>query len=113
MDPKAFLFMLFLGVGCVFCLISLPLLFGMIGPNPFYGLRVKKTLDDPAAWYPANRLGAVWMMGATVLLMVVAFAGYALFPRMGFVAYALTCLAALIVGYGVAITRMLVYLRKL
>jgi hypothetical protein len=113
MDPKALLFTLFLCVGCLFCGISLPLLLGMIGPNPWYGFRVKKTLDDPAVWYPANRVGAVWMMGAAVLLMVVALAGYALFPRLGFVAYAFTCLGAVVVGFGIAITRTMLYLRKL
>jgi hypothetical protein len=113
MDPKALLFTLYLCLGCVLCLISLPLLFGMIGPNPWYGFRVKRTLDDPAVWYPVNRLGAVWMMAAAVLLMVVAFAGYAFFPTMSVTAYALTCLGAVVVGLGVGVTRTIFYLRKL
>jgi SdpI/YfhL protein family len=40
--------------GCLLTALSIPLILGKIGPNPWYGFRVKKTLSDPAIWYPAN-----------------------------------------------------------
>ena len=113
MEPKAFLFTLYLCIGALLCLICLPLIFGMIGPNPWYGFRVKRTLDDPAVWYPANRFGGWLLMAVAVLLMVVATVGYVFLPRLGFVAYALTCLAAVVVGLAVALVPLLRYLRKL
>jgi len=66
MDPRTLIFALYLCVGGVLCLISLPLILGMVGPNPFYGLRVKRTLDDPDVWYPAKtgwRRGGCWRRG--------------------------------------------------
>jgi hypothetical protein len=113
MDPKTLLFTMYLCLGGVLCLVSLPLLMGKIGPNPFYGLRVKRTLDDPAVWYPANRFAAWWMLAAAALLMIVAWAGYALFPRLGLAPYALTCLGALVVGFGTGGFQVFRYLRRL
>ena len=67
MDPKALLLWLFLSVGGLLALISVPLILGKVGPNPWYGFRVKKTLDDPVAWYAANRYAAWWMLVAVGL----------------------------------------------
>jgi uncharacterized membrane protein len=113
MDPRTLLFTLFLCVGGVLCMISLPLILGRIGPNPFYGLRVKRTLDDPAVWYPANRVAAWWMLAAGALLMLVAAGVYLLLPRVGFVTYALTCLGTLVVALAVGFVRAWRYLRRL
>jgi hypothetical protein len=30
--------------------LSLPLIWRKVGPNPWYGFRVRQTLDDPAVW---------------------------------------------------------------
>lgn len=65
---------IYLGV-CVFIAgITVPLIFELVPPNPFYGFRIPKTLSDPAIWYAANRVGgiallagiavsAVWVLG--------------------------------------------------
>jgi SdpI/YfhL protein family len=37
--------------------LSLPLIFGLIPPNRFYGVRTMETLADKGLWYRANRLG--------------------------------------------------------
>ena len=45
---------LFVGSGLLMASLSVPLILRRIGPNPWYGFRVRQTLDDPAVWYPAN-----------------------------------------------------------
>jgi uncharacterized membrane protein len=113
MDPRTLMLALYLCVGGVLCLISAPLILGMIGPNPFYGLRVKRTLDDPAVWYPANRIAAWWMLAAGVLVMLVAALAYLLLPRLGLVPYAFTCLGTLIVSLTLGLLQAFRYLRRL
>jgi SdpI/YfhL protein family len=52
------LMILFTSSGLLLAAISVPLILGKIGPNPLYGFRVKKTLEDPAVWYPVNAYAA-------------------------------------------------------
>ena len=52
------LLILFTGSGLLLAAVSVPLVLGKIGPNPWYGFRVRKTLADPAVWYPANAYAA-------------------------------------------------------
>ena len=53
----AFLFILFVCSGCLLAALSIPLIMGKIGPNPWYGFRVKCTLSDPVVWYAVNVYG--------------------------------------------------------
>ncbi len=45
----------FMGFGLLLIGISIPLLYGKIGPNWFYGFKTKKTLSDREIWYKANK----------------------------------------------------------
>jgi hypothetical protein len=44
--------------GLLLAVISIPLILQKISPNPWYGFRVKRTLDDPAVWYAVNAYAA-------------------------------------------------------
>jgi hypothetical protein len=64
--------------GLLLAVISVPLILQKIGPNPWYGFRVKKTLANPAVWYPVNAYAARRLLvvglvtsGAAVLLSFV------------------------------------------
>ena len=52
------LMILYTSSGLLLAAISVPLILGKIGPNPLCGFRVKKTLEDPAVWYPVNAYAA-------------------------------------------------------
>jgi len=44
-------------------------------PNPYYGFRIRETLEDPEVWYPANRfagaaLAAAGLVGAAAALLL-------------------------------------------
>jgi hypothetical protein len=113
MDPKLFILAMFLMVGVVIAFISLPLIWGAVGPNPWYGLRVKATLDDPRVWYSANRYAALWMFGAAVVFIVTAATVYFLFPKLGIAPYALTCAAALFVGLAIGLVQSLRHISRI
>lgn len=53
-------------------LVSLPLVFGLIPRNRFYGVRTPKTLSDDGVWYPVNRVAGAAMLLASVIYGAVA-----------------------------------------
>jgi hypothetical protein len=70
------LLMLMYTISCgLLTALSVPLILGKIGPNPWYGFRVKKTLNDSAVWYPANayagkRLFVVGLAGSVIAVVL-------------------------------------------
>ena len=46
--------------------LSLPMIFGRIGPNRWYGVRTPKTLASKEIWYRANRLGGMYLVAGTL-----------------------------------------------
>ena len=107
-----FLMLMYTFSGLLLVVLSIPLIFGKIGPNPWYGFRVRKTLSDPAIWYPANafagkRLLVVGLIGsvASVLLFFV--------PRIDLNTYAIGCATVTVGGLFVAVIQSFLYLSKL
>jgi hypothetical protein len=100
------------GVSSVFlALLGVPLFRGTVPPNGLYGFRVQATLDDPAVWYPVNRLSGVWLFvtGAVLLLTCVTLYVLAIDPRTAAVVNSSvlgTCIAAS-VGHGLVVTNRL------
>lgn len=60
--PEIALLSVYLAVGILVSLIGLPLYFGKVPPNRFYGFRTQRTLRDPEAWYPVNRIAGGWLV---------------------------------------------------
>lgn len=52
--------------------VAVPLLFGLVPRNRYYGFRTRKTLSDDSIWYPANRMAGAAMMMASGLYGAVA-----------------------------------------
>lgn len=58
----------------IFLLISLPLIFGLIPPNRFYGVRTRETFANPEVWYRTNRVaGGAFVVSSLLYLLVAAF----------------------------------------
>jgi uncharacterized membrane protein len=47
--------------------LSVPLIFRRIPPNPFYGLRTRRTFLSPRIWYAANRTAGIWLTIAGIV----------------------------------------------
>jgi SdpI/YfhL protein family len=66
------LLILFVGGGLLLAALSAPLILRKIGPNPLYGFRVKRTLEDPTVWYPVNACAAKRLLVVGLVLSVSA-----------------------------------------
>jgi SdpI/YfhL protein family len=53
-------------------LLSLPLVFGWIPRQSFYGARTSKTLSSDDIWYPANRFAGVVLLASCCIYLAVA-----------------------------------------
>ena len=49
------LLIFYVGAGLLLRVLSVPLLLGKVGPNPWYGFRVRRTLENPAALHAPRR----------------------------------------------------------
>ncbi|WP_404308219.1 SdpI family protein [Neorhodopirellula lusitana] len=103
---------LFFIVGGLLIGLSLPLIYGKVPPNLSYGFRVRRTLDDPSIWYPANAYAGWQILWVGVVGMVVAVATY-LIPNVELGVY--TSIVGVTYGVGVVVmlVRSFVYLGKL
>ena len=111
-NPKIILLVLYLIEGSLFIGLSFPLIRGRIGPNAWFGFRVKRTLENPQMWYPANRYAGYHLLGLGAVLLLAATTLYAL-PQVGFISYALICLALTLLGLVVGLIRSFRYLGRL
>ena len=103
---------LYLVGGGLLVALSLPLLFDKIPPNPLYGFRVPKTLNDPKIWYAANRYSARWLLGAGASILIAAVLFYFI-PGITLDVYALGCLGVSMVALTVGLWKSFLYLRNL
>jgi hypothetical protein len=53
---------LFVISGLLLAGLAIPLILGKIPPNGLYGLRVKRTMENPQIWYPANSYAGKWLL---------------------------------------------------
>jgi uncharacterized membrane protein len=108
----ATILVLYVGLGILIVLISLPLLFEKVPPNPSYGFRLPPALDDPRIWYPTNKYSAKWLIlaGASAVAAAVALD---FVPGITLDVYALGCLAAFAVVMIVGLVQSVRYMRSI
>ena len=106
------LLILYVGSGLLLILVSLPLLWGKIPPNPIYGFRVRATLEDSAIWYPANKFAAKRLVWTGAVVVGSALSLYSI-PGLSLDWYALGCLAAFVIAMTFALIQSFRYLRSL
>ncbi len=106
------LFWLYLIGGIVLALLSLPLVAEKIKPNPFYGFRVRATLNNSDAWYAVNKFFGKRLL-AVALEHILASVGLFFWPNISVDAYALSVLGVFVIVFGVAMIRSWKYLKSL
>ena len=105
------LLILFTSSGLFLAAVSIPLIFQKIGPNSLYGFRVRRTLENPAVWYPVNAYAAKRLF--TVGLLLAAAAGLLfVVPGIDLLGYALSCAFVGLGGLAVALIQSFLYLRS-
>lgn len=103
---------LYVAGGILLILLAIPLLLKKIRPNPIYGVRVSKTLNDPRVWYAANAYAARWMLAAGAAIVAAALGLYN-YPELGVDGYAWACLAVFAVVFGWGVVKIAGFIRSL
>ena len=106
------LLILFHVSGAILIGISIPLIQGRVGPNRWYGFRVRRTLEDPKVWYPVNTYAAWRGLWLGVAVIVVATALYFV-PDLDVAVYASMVGGVAIAGVILVLVQSFRYLRQL
>ncbi len=94
-------------------IIAVPLVFGLIPRNRFYGFRTARTLSDDRIWYAVNRLGGIAIMvGSCLYGLVAALAPYDRYAHDNSTVWAIH-LAAFIGPLVIAVALVFWYSRRL
>jgi uncharacterized membrane protein len=107
-----FLFLVFAGLGILAVLISLPLINEKVKPNPFYGFRVRATLENEKIWYAANKYFARRLLLAGVVEIIVAIALF-IVPNIGVDVYVLGVLGVFAVAFTIGMIQSFNYLKSI
>lgn len=108
---KTLLF-LFVGIGLLSIIIALPLIMRLIKPNPFYGFRIQRTLEDPQVWYSVNEYFARHLL-IVGILHVFASIAFFFIPGISVDIYALSCMAVFVILFSRAMSQSFRYIKSL
>jgi uncharacterized membrane protein len=106
-----FILILYVALGLLSAAFAVPLMLRKVGPNPVYGFRVRKTLEDPALWYDANAFAGkclFWFGVGTGLACVALY-----FVPIDPVAYAWACLVISLGGLAMSVILSFRFLNRL
>lgn len=112
MNSLLLLSLIFMAAGILNIVIALPLLQRRIGPNPWYGFRLPRTLNDPDRWYAVNAYAARYLLWGGVATLIAA-PLVALWPGMIADVYLLALAGIMLVGPLCSLVLGLRYLRTL
>lgn len=57
-------------VAAIIAATALPLLFGWVPPNPYYGFRTPRSMSSPEAWHGANWMMACYLLASQALALL-------------------------------------------
>jgi uncharacterized membrane protein len=98
--------------GALPIVVALPLLFGRIPPNPYYGFRLSPALDDPKVWYPTNKHSAKRLIVGGACTIIAAMVLYFV-PGLTTDTYALRCLGVFALVTIVGLVQSVRYMKSL
>jgi hypothetical protein len=107
-----FLLVLFVCSGLILVGLSIPLIMGKIGPNPWYGFRVERTLSDPVVWYAVNAYSAKWLLTVGIVNIASAVILYFM-PEIDVAVYASSCGVIALAGLAVGLLQSFRFLRSM
>jgi uncharacterized membrane protein len=95
----------FVGTGLMLIGVAIPLIERRIKPNPFYGFRVRATLENPELWYDVNAYGGRHLLVGGFITSLAALLLF-LIPDLSPNTYSLMCgsISVLVISLGLAQT---------
>lgn len=106
------LLILYIVSGLLLVAVSIPMIRGRVKPNWIYGFKVRKTVENPDIWYPANAYAGKWLLGCGVVTVVTA-VGFYFIPGISVDGYALLCAAVILGALALAAGMSFRYLKTL
>lgn len=103
---------IYVASGLSMSLLALPMILGWLNPNPYYGFRVKQTLEDPEVWRVANRFSG-WRLCVAGLVIAGAAVAFFSIPGQRIDWYAYQCLGVTAVSLGWAVLSSFLFLWQL
>jgi hypothetical protein len=103
---------LYILCGMLLVILSLPLIAEKVRPNPYYGFRFLKTLDDPAVWYEVNKYAGKRLLWIGIIYVLTAVGLYRI-PNLSVDSYALSCLVVFIFAFTVAMIQSMRYMKTM
>jgi uncharacterized membrane protein len=87
---RAFILIMQVSSGLLMIGLAVPLTLRLVGPNAWYGFRVRKTMDDPAIWYEANAYAGKSLLASGIVIVVTSLDLY-FAPNIDGPIYAIAC----------------------
>lgn len=112
MNDKQVILLVCSVAGLVTILLSLPLLYEKIGPNPFYGFRFRKSFKSREIWYTINKYGARRLMWSGISLIIAA-TGLYFVPGIVPDVYMAGCMIGFLIVFTIGTTQSIRYLKSL
>jgi hypothetical protein len=106
------LFFMYVGFSLLGMIVALPMAANKIKPNPYYGFRIRETLEDPKVWYAVNQYFG-WRLFIISLIQLAASVGLFFFTRLSLDAYALSLLGIYVATFGIAFSQTMRYMKSL
>ena len=110
-DDKFVFLVLFIAVGMLLVLISIPLILRRIPPNRWYCFRTPSTLSDTEIWYPVNALTGQRLAAAGVTIAAGAI-GFYFVPRWETMHYAVAVMMVMLMSLIYAIAESARFLQQ-
>ncbi|MGO8670515.1 MAG: SdpI family protein [Capsulimonadaceae bacterium] len=108
------LFFTYLGTGILSIIVGIPLMQRRIKRNPWYGVRLPKTLADDRIWYEANAYGGRALCIAGIIQTAASIAFYLFCQHTGSVLlYVTACPIIVLVVWVVCVSSMMKYVNRL
>lgn len=100
----------YVATGGLLVVLSVPLILRLVGPNGWYGFRVKATLENPELWYDVNVYSG-WRMLVTGLVSIFTAIGLSWLPGLTVEQYSRGCLVVAGTVLAVGLLQSMAYLR--
>lgn len=97
----------------LFIALSLPLILRKVPPNNWYGVRVKKTLENEDVWYEANACFGKDFLIASLTVLLACIGLFFLMNRMTISTFLIIVSTVLMAPYVVAVVKSFLNLRRL
>ena len=113
MDIETSLIVMYAIIGMLEIILGLPLLYGKVKRNIFYGFRLPKTLSNDEIWYKANKYTGKDLIYSGIFLIVCSFILFIFRYSVSILDFTIILTFLLLASVCIMIIKGLLFLKKL